>query len=110
MKNIYKVYACFGENAYTKRKINALITETKSYNKAVKKACELTQSPAVWNAFVFFNDSTSLVEKEIFNCCRNEFSFCPDSIDADCVYTTPQGKIIKPPKQYYELHNKAKPV
>ena len=48
------------------------------------------------------NDSTSLVEKEIFNCSRNEFSFDPEKIDADLIYTTPDGKTIKPPEQYYK--------
>ncbi len=109
MKNKYKVYAVFSQCLYTKRKDKTLIQINESYDKAVKKACQLTESPVVFEASIYVNDSTSLIEREIFNCCRNAYSFNPESIDANLVYTTPEGKIIKPPEAYYKL-TKQSPV
>lgn len=103
MKNIYKVYAVMWQCPYTHRNEKTLIEINESYDKAVQKACKLTDSPAVFEASVYINDSTSLIEREIFNCCRSALSFDPENIDANLVYTTPEGKIIKPPEQYYKL-------
>lgn len=103
MKKQYNVYADLWECPYTKRREGSLIKTTKSYNQAVKIACELTESPAVLEATVWVNDPTSLVDRKLFNCSRDALSFDPNHIDADLVYTTKEGKVIRPPAQYYKL-------
>jgi hypothetical protein len=103
MKKEYYVHADFWECRYTKRREGSLIKTTKSYNQAVKIACELTESPAVLEATVWVNDPTSLVHRKLFSCSRDDLSFDPNDIDADLVYTTKEGKVVRPPAQYYEL-------
>ena len=106
MKKQYSVYADLWECPWTRRREGALITTTKSYNRAVKTASKLTKSPAVIEASVWLDEPTSLITRKVFNCSRSEFSFDADNIDYDMVYTNEAGEVIHPPAQYYELRNK----
>lgn len=105
MKKQFKVYADLWECPRTKRREGALIKTTKSYTQAVKSACKLTNSPAVYEASVWVDDPTSLVDRKLFNCSRDEWSFDPNDIDAGMVYTNKAGEVIYPPAQYYEIIN-----
>ncbi len=81
----------------------AILGEHSSYNLAVASAIELTKSPAVEEAGVYVSETYSLKYRKLFSCEVSPYSFDPDHIDGDFVYSNPNGTTVHPPKEYYVL-------